>query len=330
MRYETPAPPAELGKIDGLAYSLWLPEGDPWAGVVIIHGAGSSKESHHDFARAARSGGLSAVCFDQRGHGDSGGELDGRALEDVADRRGAAGRRPAGDARLEHGRLPGDPRRRAAGRARGRRRSARRAPTASWRGLRGGELDFPADVALARGVPGRAPARRRSRAGRAAAAPARRGRRAGPGRPLARAGADRAERRSSSSSPAAITARCSTTPSCRATPCAGCGRSSNDPRHGGRGSPTMRRVLEEEGDHDAALANGGQLHHAVVAPHSRERDEGEEEHQDEQRDDSGRPGPARPGEESALHVRGLETLPLPETRGCFRANGQTSVLSASG
>ena len=84
MRYETPAPPAEVGKTDGLAYTLWLPEGDPWAGVVIIHGAGSSKESHHDFARAARSAGLSAVCFDQRGHGDSGGRLDGRALEDVA------------------------------------------------------------------------------------------------------------------------------------------------------------------------------------------------------------------------------------------------------
>ena len=61
MRYETPAPPAEVGKTDGLAYSLWLPDDDPWAGVVIIHGAGSSKESHHDFARAARSAGLAAV-----------------------------------------------------------------------------------------------------------------------------------------------------------------------------------------------------------------------------------------------------------------------------
>ena len=71
MRYETPAPPAELGEVDGLAYSLWLPEGDPWAGVVILHGAGSCKESHHDFARAARAAGLSAVCFDQRGHGAS-------------------------------------------------------------------------------------------------------------------------------------------------------------------------------------------------------------------------------------------------------------------
>ena len=55
MRYETPAPPAELGEVDGLAYSLWLPDGEPWAGVVILHGAGSCKENHHDFARAARS-----------------------------------------------------------------------------------------------------------------------------------------------------------------------------------------------------------------------------------------------------------------------------------
>jgi pimeloyl-ACP methyl ester carboxylesterase len=84
MRYETPAPPAELGELDGLAYSLWLPDGDPWAGLVILHGAGSCKESHHDFARAARSAGLAAVCFDQRGHGESAGELDGRVLDDVA------------------------------------------------------------------------------------------------------------------------------------------------------------------------------------------------------------------------------------------------------
>jgi pimeloyl-ACP methyl ester carboxylesterase len=84
MRYETPTPPAELGKTDGLAYSLWLPDGDPWAGIVILHGAGSTKENHHDFARAARAAGLAAVCFDQRGHGETGGALDGRALEDVA------------------------------------------------------------------------------------------------------------------------------------------------------------------------------------------------------------------------------------------------------
>jgi uncharacterized protein len=69
---------------DGLAYTLWLPEGEPLGGVVIIHGAGSAKESHHDYARAARAAGLAAVAFDQRGHGESGGALDHRALGDVA------------------------------------------------------------------------------------------------------------------------------------------------------------------------------------------------------------------------------------------------------
>jgi pimeloyl-ACP methyl ester carboxylesterase len=52
--------------------------------VVIIHGAGSCKESHHDYARAAAAQGLAAVAFDQRGHGTSPGPLDGRAIEDVA------------------------------------------------------------------------------------------------------------------------------------------------------------------------------------------------------------------------------------------------------
>src|SRR3954464_4601244 len=94
MRYKTPAPPAEVDEVDGLAYSLWLPDGDPWAGVVIVHGAGSCKESHHDFARAARSAGLAAVCFDQRGHGATGGELDGRVLSDVASMAGLLGDAP--------------------------------------------------------------------------------------------------------------------------------------------------------------------------------------------------------------------------------------------
>jgi pimeloyl-ACP methyl ester carboxylesterase len=51
---------------------------------VIIHGADSRKESHHDFARLARDAGLAAVAFDLRGHGDSPGALDGRVLDDVA------------------------------------------------------------------------------------------------------------------------------------------------------------------------------------------------------------------------------------------------------
>jgi len=84
MRYRTPAPPARIGAVDGLAYSLWLPEGEPEGGVVVIHGADSQKESHHDFARLLRDSGFAAVCFDLRGHGDSPGPLDGRLLADVA------------------------------------------------------------------------------------------------------------------------------------------------------------------------------------------------------------------------------------------------------
>src|SRR3954469_17705590 len=78
-------PPAEQGVRDGLAYALFLPAGDPAAGgVVVIHGAGSQKENHFDFARECRAAGLAAVCFDQRGHGASEGALDGRAIDDVA------------------------------------------------------------------------------------------------------------------------------------------------------------------------------------------------------------------------------------------------------
>jgi uncharacterized protein len=69
---------------DGLAYSLWLPKQLPRGGVVVLHGAGSCKENHHDFARAALGAGLAAIAFDQRGHGESEGPLDGRALDDVA------------------------------------------------------------------------------------------------------------------------------------------------------------------------------------------------------------------------------------------------------
>jgi len=77
--------PDEIGRRDGLAYSLWLPSGSAPAGaVVILHGAGSCKENHHDFARAAVAAGLAAVAFDQRGHGESDGPMDDRALDDVA------------------------------------------------------------------------------------------------------------------------------------------------------------------------------------------------------------------------------------------------------
>jgi alpha-beta hydrolase superfamily lysophospholipase len=83
-RTVTNAQPTEMSVHDGLAYSLWLPAGEPKAGVVILHGAGSTKESHHDYARFVRPAGFAAIVFDQRGHGASDGPMDGRALHDVA------------------------------------------------------------------------------------------------------------------------------------------------------------------------------------------------------------------------------------------------------
>jgi pimeloyl-ACP methyl ester carboxylesterase len=80
----TPELPSEIGVHDGLSYSMWLPNETPArSGVVVLHGAGSCKENHHDFARAARAADVAAIVFDQRGHGESGGAMDGRALDDV-------------------------------------------------------------------------------------------------------------------------------------------------------------------------------------------------------------------------------------------------------
>jgi pimeloyl-ACP methyl ester carboxylesterase len=92
VRHPTPEPPAEIGTHDGLAYSLWLPRSEPKGGVLVLHGAGSSKESHHDFARACRTAGLAALCFDQRGHGASEGAMGEGVLDDLramAERLGA-------------------------------------------------------------------------------------------------------------------------------------------------------------------------------------------------------------------------------------------------
>src|SRR5918992_5517474 len=68
-----------------LAYLLDMPEGEPWGGLVILHGAGSCKENHADMAAAAAAAGLATVRFDMRGHGETGGLLDGRAIDDVAE-----------------------------------------------------------------------------------------------------------------------------------------------------------------------------------------------------------------------------------------------------
>ena len=80
--HSVPDPP-ELGMRNGLAYALFLPEGPPRAGVLVLHGASSAKESHFEFARAARAHGLAALAYDARGHGRSAGEFGPTAFGDV-------------------------------------------------------------------------------------------------------------------------------------------------------------------------------------------------------------------------------------------------------
>ena len=48
-----------------------------------MHGAGSAKENHFDYGRAARAHGLAALAFDQRGHGRSEGLFGPTAIEDA-------------------------------------------------------------------------------------------------------------------------------------------------------------------------------------------------------------------------------------------------------
>lgn len=87
MRRPSPRTASERGVHDGRPYELWLPSdgsSGPWPGVVILHGAGSRKENHGDFARAASGYGWAALAFDQRGHGDSGDEMAPGAFADAA------------------------------------------------------------------------------------------------------------------------------------------------------------------------------------------------------------------------------------------------------
>ena len=52
-------------------------------GVLTLHGLGSRGRNHADFAASAAAAGMAALALDLRGHGDSGGELDGGVLDDV-------------------------------------------------------------------------------------------------------------------------------------------------------------------------------------------------------------------------------------------------------
>jgi fermentation-respiration switch protein FrsA (DUF1100 family) len=79
-----PTQPAEQGVAGDRPYLLWLPDrSPPWPGMLILHGAGSRKENHSDFARVCAARGWAALAFDQRGHGASEDEMGPEALADV-------------------------------------------------------------------------------------------------------------------------------------------------------------------------------------------------------------------------------------------------------
>jgi alpha-beta hydrolase superfamily lysophospholipase len=82
MTHATPVPP-ELGSHDGLSYALFLPDDRPQVGVVVLHGAGSAKESHFDFARGCRDEGMAALAYDARGHGRSSPAFGPGAVDDA-------------------------------------------------------------------------------------------------------------------------------------------------------------------------------------------------------------------------------------------------------
>ena len=82
MKHALPARP-ELGTRDGLSYALFMPAVAPRAGIVILHGSGSAKESHYDFARAAVAYDFAALAYDARGHGRSEGRFGPEAIDDA-------------------------------------------------------------------------------------------------------------------------------------------------------------------------------------------------------------------------------------------------------
>jgi alpha-beta hydrolase superfamily lysophospholipase len=74
----------EIRESHGLSYAYFEPAGgEPEAGVLILHGAGSAKESHFDFARMCVAYGFSALAYDARGHGRSNGAWGPQAIDDA-------------------------------------------------------------------------------------------------------------------------------------------------------------------------------------------------------------------------------------------------------
>jgi len=74
----------EVHAPDGTVLAALLttaPAGTP--GVVVVHGLGSRKENHSDFAERVAGRGMAALAIDLRGHGASAGEIGPGMLDDV-------------------------------------------------------------------------------------------------------------------------------------------------------------------------------------------------------------------------------------------------------
>lgn len=63
--------------------ALYRPAPGPGPAVVAVPGLGSVKENHRDFLDACAAHGIAGLAIDVRGHGASGGDLDGGAVDDV-------------------------------------------------------------------------------------------------------------------------------------------------------------------------------------------------------------------------------------------------------
>ena len=85
MADRLPTQPRAAGVEGDRPYLLWLPQGGPppHPAILILHGAGSRKENHADFARVCAARGWAALAYDQRGHGASQDEMGPGALADV-------------------------------------------------------------------------------------------------------------------------------------------------------------------------------------------------------------------------------------------------------
>jgi dienelactone hydrolase len=79
-----PAPEPLVLAGPGLRLAATLRPAPPGApGVVVVHGYGSRKENHADFAERCAAAGMAALAVDLRGHGASGGRADAGMLDDV-------------------------------------------------------------------------------------------------------------------------------------------------------------------------------------------------------------------------------------------------------